>query len=210
MLIKTLPVGYLETNCYIVTDERTLKCAIIDPGDDSNTILDYVESNNLAPEAIFVTHGHFDHVGALSEVQAQTDAPVYINERELSFQSGRVTVKLGDTPKLKMYAEGDTVAVGSLEFHVLETPGHTMGSVTLRVEDGAVRALFTGDTLFAGACGRTDLGGDMDMMEASLRRLSALDGDFEVYAGHAESSTLDNERRFNYYIRHANRDFPNQ
>ena len=210
MLIKTLPVGYLETNCYVVTDEATLKCAIIDPGDDSNTILDYVESNNLTPVAIFVTHGHFDHVGALSEVQLQTGAPVYLSQRELTQESGRLKIKLSDTPNIKLYAEGDTVAVGGLEFLVLETPGHTMGSVTLRVEHNSTRALFTGDTLFAGACGRTDLGGDMDMMEASLRRLSALDGDFEIYPGHAESSTLSNERRFNYYVRHANRDFPNQ
>ncbi|MDR0904600.1 MAG: MBL fold metallo-hydrolase [Oscillospiraceae bacterium] len=209
MNIKTLPVGYLESNCYVISDEKTLQCAIIDPGDESNTILDYIESNRLTPVAILITHGHFDHIGALEEVQAQTGAPVYIHAAELG-GTGRLSGKLDATPNLRTYAEGDTVAAGRLEFHVIETPGHTMGCVTLLIIDGETRALFTGDTLFAGSCGRTDVGGDMDMMEASLRRLAALPGDYEVYPGHAESTTLENERHFNYYIRHANGDFPNQ
>jgi len=210
MLIKTLPVGYLETNCYVVTDEASLRCAIIDPGDESNVILDYIESNNLIPTAIFLTHGHFDHVGALAEVQAQTNAPVYVHKNEAQTDSARLKTKISDIPQLRNYAEGDEISVGALKFRVLETFGHTMGSVTLQVITGDSRVLFTGDTLFAGSCGRTDLGGDMAMMEASLRRISALDGDFEVYPGHAESSTLDKERHHNYYIRHANAEFPNQ
>jgi len=210
MLIKTLPVGYLETNCYVLIDEATLECAIIDPGDDSNTILDYVEGNKLNPVAIMLTHGHFDHVGALAEVQAQTGAQVYVHEKELADTAGRLTTKIADVPRLMLYEEGDTVPVGGLTVTVMETPGHTMGSVTLRVEDATARVLFTGDTLFAGACGRTDLGGDMDMMEAGLRRLAALDGDFEVYPGHAESSTLDKERRTNYYVLHALGELANQ
>ena len=201
MLIKTLPVGMLETNCYIVTDEDTRLCAIIDPGAESNTILDYIESNKLTPVAIFLTHGHFDHHMALNAVMEATGASVYINMCDVNAGRRNLQHKLNADAKLNGYAEGDVIKVGGLEFTVLETPGHSSGSVTLKCES----ALFTGDTLFRDGCGRTDIGdGNLDTLLKSLRRLSALEGDFEVYPGHAESTTLDRERRFNYYIKHAN------
>ena len=201
MLIKTLPVGYLDTNCYIVTDEDTRKCAIIDPGADSNVILDYIESHKLTPEAIFLTHGHFDHCMALDAVARATGVPVYINKNDVNTDGERGQHRLDDNGGLNWYAEGDVMKVGGLELLVLETPGHSSGSVTIKCES----ALFTGDTLFRDSCGRTDLGdGDMDVLLKSLRRLSALEGDFEVYPGHADSTTLSRERSFNYYMRHAN------
>lgn len=200
MLIKTLPVGHLETNCYIVTDENTCKCAIIDPGAEANTILDYIESNKLTPEVILLTHGHFDHFMALKDVLKATGAQVYINRLDASSGGQRTPYKLEDNGGLNWYSEGDTIKAGGLEFTVLETPGHSPGSVTLRCES----ALFTGDTLFRDGCGRTDLGGDMDMLMYSLKRLSAIDGDFEVYPGHSESTTLGRERSFNYYMKLAN------
>jgi len=206
MLIKTLPVGQLGTNCYVITDENTHECAIIDPGADANTILGFVEANELTVRAIFLTHAHFDHTMALTDVFEKTAAPVYVHEKEKLTGGAREQSRLASVSNLRNYDEGDKIAVGALEFTVLLTPGHTMGSVVLQCGT----ALFTGDTLFAGSCGRTDLGGDMDMMEASLRRLSLLDGDFEVYPGHADSSTLSQERRYNYYMIHANSGFPNQ
>jgi len=200
MLVKTLPVGLLETNCYIVTDELSKKCAIIDPGADSNTILDYIESNNLAPEAIFLTHGHFDHCMALEEVAKATGASVYIHKEEVNRSGQDMRHKVNDNEKLSFYAEGDIIDVGSLVFKVLETPGHSPGSVTLKCSD----ALFTGDTLFCGDCGRTDLeGGSRELILKSLRRLAKFEGNLEVYPGHAESSTLDNERSFNHDMRAA-------
>ena len=200
MLIKTLPVGYLDTNCYIVTDEGTNKCAIIDPGADSNTILDYVESNKLIPEVIFLTHGHFDHYMALKAVVEATGAPVYINRKDVNADGRRDQHRLDDDGTLNWYGEGDVMKVGGIEFTVLETPGHSGGSVTLKCEN----ALFTGDTLFRDSCGRTDLSdGSMEVLLVSLHRLSMLDGDFEVYPGHAESTTLGRERAFNYYMRYA-------
>ena len=200
MLIKTLPVGMLETNCYIVTDENNRKCAIIDPGADSNTILDYIESNNLSPVAIFLTHGHYDHHMALNAVMEATGAPVYVHEGEVNRSGRHGRHMLDDNGKLSFYAEGDVINIGGLEFLVLETPGHSTGSVTLMCGE----AIFTGDTLFREDCGRTDLeGGNDDIMMQSLKRLAELDGDFEVYPGHAESSTLGYERSFNRYMRYA-------
>ncbi|MCL2663068.1 MAG: MBL fold metallo-hydrolase [Oscillospiraceae bacterium] len=200
MLIKTLPVGMLETNCYVVTDEETHKCAIIDPGADSNTILDYIESNKLNTVAVFLTHGHYDHHMALDAVEESTGAPVYVHEGEVNRNGQNGRHKLEDTEKLRFYSEGDVINVGSLEFKVMETPGHSTGSVTLMCQD----ALFTGDTLFRGDCGRTDLeGGSDEIMMKSLKRLFELDGDYEVYPGHAQSSTLSYERSFNRYMKYA-------
>jgi len=203
MLIKTLPVGMLATNCYIVTDEESKKCAIIDPGADSALILDYIESNNLIPVAVFITHGHYDHHMALDAVLEELDVPVYVHESEVDRSGQNKRHVLGDNGKLSYYAEGSIINVGNLEFKVLETPGHSRGSVTLMCED----ALFTGDTLFRCECGRTDLeGGSEDVMMQSLKRLAELEGDFEVYPGHEEASTLNYERSFNRYMKYATKD----
>ena len=200
MLIKTLPVGMLETNCYIVTDEETRKCAVIDPGANSSMILDYIESNKLEAVAIFLTHGHYDHHMALDAVIEATGAPAYIHKNDVNRNGQKGRHLLNDNGKLTYYAEGSVIDVGNLKFTVLETPGHTLGSVTLMCED----AIFTGDTLFRGDCGRTDLeGGDEDTMMQSLKRLAGLDGDYEVYPGHEASSSLGYERSFNRYMRHA-------
>ena len=202
MLIKTIPVGQLETNCYVVTDEDSLECAVIDPGDESNTILDYLEANRLRCRAILLTHGHYDHVGAVDAVAEETGAAVCMNSRDdaRNARDPHFPYTLGDNGK--SYDEGDTVEVGALRFQVLATPGHTPGGVTLLCGD----ALFTGDTLFKGSCGRTDLpGGDMEEELSSLRRLCALPGDYEVYPGHMDASTLQREREFNYYCRAAMR-----
>jgi len=190
----------LETNCYIITDEDSGKCAIIDPGAESNTILDYVESNNLSVEAVFLTHGHFDHCMVLDTVLESTGATAHIHEKEINRSGRHDRHKVKDNGKFSYYKEGDVIHVGGLDFTVLETPGHSPGSVTLRCEE----ALFTGDTLFCGDCGRTDLdGGSWDEILKSLRRLVELEGDYEVYPGHEESSTLANERSFNTAVKAA-------
>ena len=200
MLIKTLPVGQLETNCYVVTNEETLESVVIDPGDEANTILDYLESNHLRCAAIFVTHGHYDHVGAVEALRGETGAPVYMNPRDDASRAVDAHMIYRMQPGDKAYDEGDTVEAAGLRFDVMATPGHTPGGVTLRCED----ALFTGDTLFKGSCGRTDLpGGDMEQELSSLRRICELPGDYEVYPGHMDSSTLERERAFNYYCRAA-------
>jgi glyoxylase-like metal-dependent hydrolase (beta-lactamase superfamily II) len=192
MLIKTLVVGMIQTNCYIVTDEKTLQCAIIDPGSESGTILNYIDDNKLKLSAIFITHGHSDHTMGVDELVREKNVPVFISPLD--------DAEIADIPTLKYYSDGDKVSVGGLEFTVISTPGHTRGGVCLQCED----ALFTGDTLFRDSCGRTDMeGGSMEILLQSLRKLYSLPGDYEVYPGHAENTTLDEERRLNYYMLYA-------
>ncbi|UOO38069.1 MBL fold metallo-hydrolase [Oscillospiraceae bacterium CM] len=203
MLIKTLTVGQIETNCYIVTDEPTLKCAVIDPGDESTIILDYLESNRLQVSAILLTHGHFDHQLAAEAIAEETGAPIWVCRRDALPEGGDI-FKLTVSDNVLFYGEGDTVTVGGLVFSVMETPGHSPGSVTLRCEN----ALFTGDTLFRDSCGRTDLGeGDVKVLMRSLYRLYALEGDYEVYPGHMDATTLVRERAFNTYMKYAKEEY---
>ncbi|MCI5753202.1 MAG: MBL fold metallo-hydrolase [Clostridiales bacterium] len=199
MLIKTIPVGRLAANCYVVADENTLDCAVIDPGDESGAILDYLEEHRLCCRLILLTHGHADHVSAAAALAEETGAAVCMNEKDAHIQLGTGS---GYIPPegTRFCREGDLLQAGGLTFAVLETPGHTPGGLTFRCED----ALFTGDTLFSGSCGRTDLpGGSMEAMMSSLAKLAALEGDFEVYPGHMDSTTLQAERRCNYYMRYA-------
>lgn len=200
MLIKTLPVGQLETNCYIVSNENTLECVVIDPGDEANRILDYIEDNKLKCVAILLTHGHFDHVGAVDEVAESTGATVYMHELDDAKVSSMFMMSY-HLPESGVYLkDGDVLNLAGLEFHIMATPGHTLGGVTIRCED----ALFTGDTLFKGSCGRVDLpGGDLNTIMDSIRFICQLPGDYEVYPGHMDSSTLERERMFNYYCRYA-------
>ncbi len=199
MLIKTIPVGQLEENCYVVTNEKTLECVVIDPGDESNAILDYLESNHLICRAIMITHGHFDHVGAVDAVAEETGAVIYMNSRDDT--GGRTYHLPYRMPQGAVcYDDGDLIDEAGLRFEIIATPGHSPGSVTIRCE----RALFTGDTLFRGSCGRVDLDGSVPMDEMlSLKRLCSLEGDFEVYPGHMDPTTLERERMFNFYCREA-------
>ena len=199
MLIKTIPVGQLEENCYIVTNEKTLECVVIDPGDESNTILDYLEDNSLKCRAIMITHGHYDHVGAVDAIAEETGATVYMNSRDdTGGRSSHLPYRL---PQGGIsYDDGDLIDEAGMRFEIIATPGHTPGGVTIRCE----RALFTGDTLFRGSCGRVDLDGSVPLDEMlSLKRLCNLEGDYEVYPGHMDSTTLERERMFNFYCREA-------
>ena len=122
MLIKTLPVGHLGTNCYVVTDEQTLNCAVIDPGEESNTILDYIESNHLHCKLILLTHGHFDHVGAVYAVAEETKAVTYMNKKDDARYAGNPFMAFRLPENGRFYDEGDVVELDSLRFEVFATP----------------------------------------------------------------------------------------
>ena len=201
MKVITTVVGSLQTNCYLLIDEETKLAALIDPGDEAEKLLALVKEQGVTLKYILLTHGHRDHTLAAPAMHERfPDAAVYIHRLDAS-GSGIYHYPLeGVIDGLKYYDEGDTLPLGSLTVTVLYTPGHTAGSVTLQIGD----ALFVGDTLFAGSYGRTDLpGGDPMEMLASLRRLGKLEGDYTVYPGHMESTTLAREKQFNPFIRQA-------
>lgn len=200
MNIITMPLGALQTNCYLVCDEKNGVCAVIDPGAFGDRILARAQEAGMRIGAILLTHAHFDHTGGLKALHAALpDVKIYVHPND---SDNNTNMSHGHLVYTDTYREGDTVTVGNLAFTVMETPGHTPGSVCLRCKS----ALFSGDTLFAGTCGRTDLpGGSGSAMLTSLRRLAELDGNFDVYPGHGKSSALDDERRYNPYLREAMR-----
>ena len=193
--IHTLPLGAYQTNCYIVHNDTRQDCLVIDPGYEPAEVLSRLETLGLAPAAVFLTHGHFDHVGGVKHIAAETDCRVYLNPEDLSMPPMMTNGPLYYTDT---YAEGDVLNIAGLEVRVLHTPGHTPGSVCLLIGD----AMFSGDTLFAGSCGRTDLpGGSRATIERSLRRLAGIEKNYAVYPGHGESTTLDEEKMYNPYLR---------
>lgn len=200
MKIITLPLGALETNCYVVYDEASKACALIDPGAMPQAILDTLEQNGLSLQKILLTHAHFDHTGALRALHEKNpDVPIYVSAQDTD---ETLNMSHGNLVYTDTFLDGDEISMPPLTFRVLATPGHTRGSSCFLCGD----TLFSGDTLFAGCCGRTDLpGGDASRMTASLRRLAELPGDYQVLPGHGEASTLERERRTNFYMREAMR-----
>lgn len=194
MKIRTLTLGDYQTNCYLVSDENGVT-AVIDPGYEPMTVLSVLQAEHLHIGAILLTHGHFDHVGGVKALVREAACPVWMHKAE---QTMPPQITAGELYFTDSYDDGDTVQVGKLTFSVLHTPGHTPGSVCLRCEN----ALFSGDTLFAGSCGRTDLpGGSMAQMRESLARLRKIPENLTVYPGHGEATALERERLRNPYFR---------
>ncbi|WP_409969728.1 MBL fold metallo-hydrolase [Bengtsoniella intestinalis] len=200
MEIMMFQLGAYQTNCYVLCDETQKICAVIDPGDSGEALGAKIVELGYDVKAILLTHGHHDHTGGVEALhKAFPEAPIYLHPKD-----GReaTTAMRSIVPELSVetvdYSEGDTVTVEPFAFAVLETPGHTPGSVVLQCGE----LLFTGDTLFAGSCGRTDFPGSnhKDMM-ASLARLYPLDG--QVLSGHMGQSTMERERQSNPYLRQA-------
>ena len=192
--VHTLTLGLYQTNCYIVHKEGSQQCLVIDPGYEANTILNRVALLGLEIQAILLTHGHFDHVGAVRQIAADTDCKVYLQEQELTLPNAMTDGPLYHTD---LYPAGKFTAAG-LDITVLHTPGHTPGSGCLLIAD----AMFSGDTLFAGSMGRCDFpGSSIFDMRKSMKKLYNLAGDYRVFPGHAEASTLEYERKTNPYLR---------
>ena len=205
MQVMCIPVGGLDTNCYLVWDTRR-KALVLDPGDDADSILQAVEEKGLTVQAVVLTHVHFDHLLAAEAVCRAYNAPLWAGAGDAAalgdprlnlsayFQPSSPVILTAD----RLLHEGDELAVGEEILTVWETPGHTPGSLSL-VGDQLV---FSGDTLFAGSMGRIDFpGGDGQAMTRSLRRLAALTAELTVYAGHGPATTIGQERATNPYLR---------
>ncbi len=197
MTIHTLPLGFLQTNCYIVSNGS--RCIAIDPGAEAGKVLTFLREQGLTLEAVLLTHGHFDHVGAAEELTKATGCEVWIHESDFSATDLQMfPMAATDIPEIFFFEEGDRLDFADLDISIMETPGHTPGSVCILIDD----AMFAGDTLFSGSIGRTDLpGGDMRWMQNSLVRLKALKKSCTVYPGHGPKTTLDREKRVNPFLR---------
>ena len=199
-------VGPLACNCYVVGDPATKEAIVIDPGGDANALIEGLAELQLRVVAIVATHAHFDHLIAAEAVRAHTGAPFYMHpsDRPLLdwFQESALMflgMETGPPPEVDTSAaEGDVLRAGSVELSVLHTPGHSPGSISLVHE----RAVFSGDTLFAGSVGRTDLpGGDTrTLVDAVKQKLFGLDLALPVYPGHGPATTLERERATNPFV----------
>ncbi|MFH0802368.1 MAG: MBL fold metallo-hydrolase [bacterium] len=191
MQVKTLALGFLEENCYILIDEKTKKAIVIDPGDEEEKILDLLRGENLEVACILLTHGHPDHVGALPALVEATGARVFLHEADISLFHPPYAEKL----------QGQAFNLGEVEISVLHTPGHTPGSVCFVGPE----QVFTGDTLFAGTVGRTDLpgGSGKDISRSLNEKIALLKDDLIVCPGHGPSSTIRSEKIRNPFLRHS-------
>lgn len=204
MNLRTLCLGELDTNCYIVWDDNRT-AMVIDPADEAEKIMPVIEAEKLSVSAVVLTHVHFDHLLAAEEVCAATGAPLCIGKGDEDALSDPVRNLSGVfqmcPPVLlkadKLLCDGDVVSVGDLSFTVLETPGHTPGCICLMSED----VLFAGDTLFYDSIGRIDFpGSNISAIISSLRRLVALPENLTVYSGHGPATTIEREVKQNPYL----------
>jgi len=203
MVIRPIVVGPLQVNCYVVADEATRKAIVVDPGDEPDRILDIIKKHGLEISAIVCTHGHFDHVGAVAELKKDTGAPVMLHHDDIAIYNAANTAgsmwgfDVDPQPEPDGWLkEGDTISFGNLTLTVMHTPGHSPGCVCLYGHG----VLISGDTLFAGSVGRTDLpGGSYATLKQSFRRLMALPEETNVFAGHGENSTIGHEKRENMF-----------
>jgi len=193
LFIKQIMVGPMMNYAYIIGDKSTKDAAIIDPGFEADRLIQEVEKEGLNLKSVLLTHTHFDHANDVAAIAKKKDVKIYVHEME--------TKILGGLPHIEAVKDEDSFNIGGIQVKVINTPGHTSGSVCYQVD----QALFTGDTLFIDAIGRTDLeGGDVEAMFKSLAKLRDLPDNLIVYPGHhyghASSATLGEEKKTNPYL----------
>jgi len=207
MIHEILPVGMLQCNCSIFGDEESREAVVVDPGDEISRILAILAKHRLRVKAIVITHAHIDHIGGAQKLKAATDAPVYMNASDqelydhLDVQAGWLGMSTPDKTEIDVAArEGDSLALGPAEFHILQTPGHTQGSISLWIP--AENKVIAGDTLFLDSIGRTDLpGGNHEQILRSIhQKLMTLPDDAVVLPGHGPNTTIGREKERNPFL----------
>lgn len=205
MIIERLEVGAFAENCYLVGCKSTKAGVIIDPGDEIDRILKKLDAMQLQIKYILITHAHLDHIKELKVIQEKINVPTLMNKKDefllenLPAQASAFGLSCSGIPKIDRYIQaGDTVQFGNIKFDVLETPGHSPGSVTFHTYHCA----FVGDVLFSGSIGRTDLpGGDYDILIDSIKRkLFPLGNDLQVFPGHGPSTNIGIEKTTNPFL----------
>ena len=207
MFLKKLVVGELETNCYLIGCKKTKKAVVIDPGGEEEVglVLSFLQENNFDLKYIINTHGHIDHIAGNNLLKAKTEALLLIHRLDADMLvdanknfSSFMGKEICSPPADKLLEEGDEISLGTLNLIVIHTPGHTPGGISLVLNN----IVFTGDTLFAGGIGRTDLPGGsyQDLIKSIKEKLLILGDDKIIYPGHGSDSTIGEERRTNPYI----------
>ncbi|KAF1086614.1 putative metallo-hydrolase [Sporotomaculum syntrophicum] len=205
MIFEGFGVGPIDANCYIIGCEQTKEGAVIDPGDEGRRILKRLDALGLNCKYIILTHGHADHIGALQEVRDATGAEVLIHKQDagmLTNPNQNLSMMLGLVLKFeaadRLLEEGDIIQVGDIDIKVIHTPGHSLGGISLQVED----FLITGDTLFAGSVGRSDFpGGSHNVLINSIKtKLLVFPDETKVYSGHGPATTIGYEKRYNPFL----------
>jgi len=201
MEYKTVVTGMLGENCHIMYESGN--CIIADPGDEAEKIIATVNELELTPLAIFLTHTHFDHVGACCELSEKLNLPVYVSKKDfdrITHEIESVYYMKGEIPleKLNFVSEGDMINIGDMNFKVMETPGHSEGSVCYFAD----KYMIAGDLLFNQSIGRTDLdgGSPQQMKDTFVNKILKLDEDLIVLTGHGDSTTIGYESKHNPYI----------
>jgi glyoxylase-like metal-dependent hydrolase (beta-lactamase superfamily II) len=205
VIIQSLVVGPIQANCFILGCEQSKEAAVIDPGDEVGRILAGLQKHGLQLKYIINTHGHFDHVGGNKALKEKTGAPILIHQADapmlaqLSSSAAVWGMHADDSPPPDQYLkDGDQITFGEITLEVIHTPGHSLGGISLYTP----KALFVGDTLFAGSIGRTDFpGGDYDQLISGVRkRLFPLGDDVRVFPGHGPATTIGQEKRYNPFF----------